>query len=258
MSTTPIEYMSFGGGPPSLALAILNAWNEITPRAELIVFADTGGEKAATYRLTRQYEAWLEEHGMEFRTVQSKDGPLEEYVRAKSVPIPVHTEGAIGKRQCTDKWKIAPIEQYLHARFGKGTPLIAQLALTWDAGDFNRQRDPKVKRNTNRWPLIEKRLTRANCIEIIQLAGLEVPPWTACSFCPLQGDGMWRQLASDHKEDFARAVSLDDFVSSRGGANGKGPVWLHWQKRPLSQVYSDGQSAFPLDAAGCDSGHCFT
>lgn len=37
-----VEYLSFGGGPPSVALMILNAWGEIQPKAELILFADTG------------------------------------------------------------------------------------------------------------------------------------------------------------------------------------------------------------------------
>ena len=148
----PIEYMSFGAGPPSVALMILNAWGEVDPKAQIIVFADTGWEKAATYAAIPTFENWAAEHDMEFVTVQSKDGPLDEYVRDKSLPIPVHTVGGIGRRQCTDKWKIAPIEQYLHGRFGRDVPLIAQLALSWDMHDINRMRDPRVKRNRNRWP----------------------------------------------------------------------------------------------------------
>ena len=127
--TEAIEYLSFGAGPPSLALAILDAWGEIEPRAQVVMWADTGWEKQETYRLLPVYENWIAEMGMDFVNVQAAEGPLQDYIRSRSVPIPVHTENAIGKRQCTDKWKIAPIEKYLHGRFGRDVPLIAQLGL---------------------------------------------------------------------------------------------------------------------------------
>ena len=257
----PVEYLSFGGGPPSIALMVLNAWGEIQPKAELIVFADTGGEKAATYGLLPAYEDFAAEMSMEYVTVQAKEGPLREYVEDRSIPIPVHTENAIGKRQCTDKWKIAPIEQHLHRVYGKQTPLIAQLAMTW--GEMHRVRDPRVARNRNRWPLIEKRLTRQHCIDIIKLAKLPVPPWSACYFCPLQNDARWREEAANGSDDFANAVSLDNYMRERAKSVGKSPVWLHWSHRPLGNVYSSDQLAFPLGTDGglmdgCSGANCFT
>jgi len=257
---TPIEYLSFGAGPPSVALLILNAWGAIKPRAEIVVYADTGGEKAETNALVPQYEAWAGEFGMEWINVQSKDGDLEGYVREKSVPIPVFTENAMAKRQCTDKWKIRPIEQELHRRYGRNTPLIAQLALAYTPRDVGRMRDPRVKRNTNRWPLIEKRITRDMCVETIKSAGLPVPPTSACTFCPLQSDGRWRNLAAQEPESFRRAVDLDEFIRARGRKNGKGLLYLHGSRRPLDHIYSVDQATFDLDHAGasCDSGRCFT
>ena len=254
-----IEYLSFGGGPPSLALGILNAWGEVVPRAEIIVFADTGWEKQATYDLLPVYETWFAEHDMELVTVQSKDGPLQDYVRQRSVPIPVHTKQGLGHRQCTDKWKIRPIEDYLHERFGD-VGLIAQLGMCYD--EIERLRDPRVKRNRNRWPLVEKRLKRDATVEIVKMAGLPVPPWSSCLGCPLQNDSTWRQVASDHAADFARAVELDEFIRRRGEATGKGPLWLRYSRRPLRDIYSSDQLSLPLvndgDLGLCESGHCFT
>jgi len=255
-----VEYLSFGGGPPSLALLILNVWGQVEPKAELVVYADTGWEKSETDRLVPEYRDWSEEMGLEFITVQSKDGPLDQYVKERSVPIPVHTENAIGKRQCTDKWKIQPIEEYLHGRFGK-VGLTAQLAMTW--GETHRVRDPRVKRNKNRWPLIEKRLTRQDCVEIIKLAGLTVPPWSACVGCPFQSHGRWQQIASRWPADWDRAVEMDEFLRERAERDGKDPIWLHWSKKPLKGLYSKDQMAFPMDEAGdvveaCSDGNCFT
>ena len=244
-----IEYLSFGAGPPSLALAILNTWGQVTPKAQLIVFADTGWEKARTYELLPLYENWFAEMGWDYAHVQAKEGPLPEYIRDRSTPIPVHTDTGLGHRQCTTKWKVAVIERYLHDTYGKGTPLVAQLGLTYDMKDVIRMKQPPVKRNRNRWPLIEKKFRRDVCEEIIRAAGLPVPPWSACVGCPLQNGAQWRTLASEHPSDFNKAAAMDDLVQGRGAG-------LHWTRRPLRQVYSTDQGSF--FAGGCDSGHCFT
>ena len=60
-----VEYLSFGAGPPSLALLILNVWGEVLPKAELVVYADTGWEKSETDRLVPEYRDWSEEMGLE-------------------------------------------------------------------------------------------------------------------------------------------------------------------------------------------------
>ncbi|NIV29750.1 MAG: hypothetical protein GWN58_09670 [Anaerolineae bacterium] len=254
-----IEYLSFGAGPPSLALAILNATGRVQPRARLVVFADTGWEKARTYELLPIYRDWLAEFDLELVTVQAKAGPLPDYIRSRSVPIPVHTIKGMGKRQCTDKWKIEPIERYLHGRFGN-VGLVAQLGMTTD--EWHRIRDPRVKRNRNRWPLLELGINRAETVQIIREAGLPVPPWSACLGCPLQNDGRWRVLASEHPEAFAEAVDMDEFLRDRAARAGRGDLWLHYSRRPLRKLYSSDQRPLGLDVdptgGACESGHCFT
>ena len=255
----PVEYIAFGAGPPSLALAILNAWGEITPRAEFAVFADTGGEKVKTYELLPQYEAWLAEYDIELVTAYSRDGPLADYVRDKSLPIPFNGLRGQGKRQCTDKWKIHTCRLEVQRRFGKGRPMIAQLGLTYD--EVHRMKDPAVKRDRNRWPLIEKRLRRDMCVEIIRTAGLPVPPESACYFCPLQNDHRWRRVAAESPQDFARAVDLDEFIRERNVQAKGEPIFLSDKRQPLRTLYSPDQMTFFGNDAGvadCESGYCFT
>ena len=264
--TLMVEYLSFGGGPPSVALLILNAWGEVEPKAEIVVFADTGWEKSITNQLIPEYQSWAEEMGMEFVKTQSHLGPLDDYLREKSAPIPLYKGGpgakggSMGHRQCTDQWKIRPIERYLHDRFGK-VGLTAQLAMTW--GEAHRMRDNRIKRNTNRWPLIEKRLTRQDCVEIIKMAGLTVPPWSACVGCPMQNTGTWSQLASRWPDDFQKAVDMDEHVRARAINQGQEPLWLHASQRPLASVVATEQMSFPMDDSGevlegCSDANCFT
>lgn len=267
----PVEYLSYGGGTPSAALLVANALGLVKPKAEVIVFADTRvgeteylGEDEETYRSVTFYKEYAAEMGMELETVGSKDGALERYVRERSVPIPIYTEHGKGHRQCTDKWKIAPIEQYLHRRYGKGTPLIAQLGLTMDPHDFNRMRDPRVKRNRNRWPLIELGWTRADCINFLDAEGLPSPPPSSCEFCPLHNDATWKRQAAERPEAFKRVVALDEFLRERTSETGKGPIWLQWRRKPLTASYATGQAVMALDSfdpsteEACDSGYCDT
>ncbi len=256
-----VEYLSFGAGAPSLALAILNAWGQVSPRAQLVVFADTGWEKRRTLELLPQYEAWLGEHDLDVVTVQAKAGPLDDHLRQTSIPIPVRFPNGLGKRQCTDKWKIEPIEQYLHGRYGRDVPLIAQLGLTYD--EIHRMKPPEVKRNKNRWPLIEKRLGRDQCVEIIQMAGLPVPPYSACLGCPLQPVASWRRMAAEWPADFADAVEMDELLRARALEDYGDPVYLHSRMIPLRNAASTTQIPMlvgdDLDAEGqCESGFCFS
>lgn len=254
-----VEYLSFGGGPPSLALLILNAWGEIQPKAELVLFADTGAEKQRTYELMPVYEDWAAEMGIEFQKTQAHMGSLEDRVNsrknARRLPIPIFTETGMAKRICTVRWKIQACENYLSRRYGRRAKITAQIAFCW--GEAHRNRDARYKRTTNRWPLQElpHRLTRQDCIEIIKMAGLPVPPWSACYFCPLQNNARWGELASRFPEDFTKAVEVDNSLEGEG-------FYLHQARRRLSGLYTTDQLHFPLGEDGdieqCSDGNCFT
>jgi hypothetical protein len=254
-----VEYLAFGGGPPSLALMILNAWGEITPKADLVLFADTGAEKQETYDLLPVYQDWAAEMGLEFALTQAHMGSLEDRINNRlkpdQIPIPVLTETGMGKRICTIRWKIQPCEKFIRARYGRLAKVICQLGFTYE--EAHRMRDAKYKTTTNRWPLIEKRLRRQDTIEIIKLAGLPVPPWTACYFCPLQTNGMWAREAAEHPLDFQKAVVMD--ASFRESGVNK---YLHHSRRPLGDVFSADQLSFPLGNDGeiesCSDASCFT
>lgn len=254
-----VEYLSFGAGPPSVALMILNAWGEVKPRAEIVVFADTSWEKGKTYKLLPLYEAWAMEHELEFIKVQAKVGSLPDYIRNRSETIPLYTPGGPSPRQCTRQFKIQPIQSYLRKRFGK-VHIIAQLAMTYD--EIERLKDSPTKSVTNRWPLVEKKLKRDATVEIIKMAGLPVPPWSACVGCPLQSNGVWKRLASEFPQDFKAAVEMDEFVRARSRAKGKGDFGLHYSRRPLASLFSTDQLLLGLNVDGaqglCESGHCFT
>jgi len=262
VSKEPVEYLSYGGGAPSAALLYANAVGLVKPRAQVVVFADTGAELPETYQTMEFYREWAADFDLELVRAESHRGPLLDFMHAgKYTPIPVYTATGRAPRVCTESWKIEPIEQYLHARFGKRRPLIAQLALTRDGRDVMRMRDPRVKQNRNRWPLVELGWSRSKCVEVLEAAGLPVPPPSSCYFCPLHNHATWQVLKIDHPDLFDKAVELDEGLREHNPV----PVFLDRERRPLLSRYGGhdvSQSRLELwtteQGEECDAGVCDT
>lgn len=246
-----MEILSYGGGVQTVALAILNAMGKIEPRAEAAVFADTGAEMPGTYAHLDIMHYWLDKRGLDLFWESSEAGSLDTYVREKSTVIPVRLKNGIGHRQCTRQWKAEVIEKWIRGHgIDKAT---VQLGISVD--EFHRMKPSPTKWITHRWPLIELRLTRADCRKIIEDAGLPVPPKSACYFCPFHRQSTWQNLAVFEPDLFERAAQLEDIINTRREANDK--AYLSSKMKPLRQAFSTAQ--MPLDLPEDDDqcgGYC--
>lgn len=249
-----IEIQSFGAGVQSVALAILNATGRVTPRADLAVFCDPGSEEVETYRLLPIYAEWLGQYDYPLATVKAREGDLAEYLGTRSIPIPIYRANehgdAMGHRQCTNKWKIQPL--YRAARALGADHLVCQLGISLD--EYHRMKPAKVQWVENRWPLIELRLSRRDCLTIISEADLPIPPKSACTFCPYQSTSRWQWRAIERPEEFEQVAQLEDVIRAR-----EPNVYLSRHLRPLRTVVSGAQMTLDdaLDGEEC-TGVCFT
>ena len=263
-----ITYQSFGGGPPSVALLILNCQGIIQPKATVIIFADPGSEDPKTYELLPVYQKYAEQYNIPFITVSAKEGKLYDYIWNRSTPIPIYTStGGLGHRQCTRQWKVYPINSYLRKELG-ASHINAQLGMTWE--EVWRMRDSPVKYVTNVYPLIDIRIRREECIALIKKAELPVPPRSACIFCPFKSQEAWQEMAIHNPETFKEAVRLEERINARQDSKGKLPVYLTNRKRPLGQLGETWRKQKDLiqqlnlipskneEDWRCESGHCFT
>jgi len=254
-----IEYISYGGGTPSLALIILNIRGEIKPltnknKVEEILFADTGWERTDTMQQMYEIKKYVESHNYNFKIVQSKEGSLEHFLLKKApknefLPIPYHSKDkGIAQRQCTSRFKITPINQYITKKYGRVSK-IAQLGIHYD--EFYRVKDAKNKKDINRFPLVDLKLKRNDCIKIVAEEGLPMPPKSACVGCPYLPASRFIELNYENPDDFKRAEKIDNLMNKYG-------KYLSNQKIPLSSLKN--QSVFPeiLDDSSCESGYCFT
>ena len=189
--------LSFGGGVNSVALMIL-LLKEGMPFDEAI-FADTGGEVPETYEYLAIAKDYLADHGVPFTVVSKKGRSLYDTAWERRV-----FPSAIW-RWSTRDFKITPILRHYRSL---GCPINQYLAIAWD--EIHRMKDSRVEYVTNLYPLIDRRLTRAGCIALIQEAGLPIPQRSSCFFCPFNSVGRWQWLYETHPQLFKKAMALEE------------------------------------------------
>lgn len=244
-------YLSFGGGVQSTALMILSAKRlKGCGKATAAIFADTGGELPATYDHIHRMQEFGDKHKLPlFITTK---GNLEEDVLVgvgkshASIPafIKTPTGRGVQRRLCTYDFKLMAIISKTRELLGlekgeraKGVyKTQAMMGISFD--EVVRMKPSKTEWITNIYPLVDARLTRQDCKEIIKEHGFEVPPRSSCYFCPYHRDRYWAWLKKTYPDQFDRAVEFDKKLrNSQPGLIGE--AFLHDSLKPLSEIDFD-------------------
>lgn len=139
--------VSYGGGTNSTAMLV--GLKERGIRPDVITFADTGGEKPATYEHLSTMQYWCEDNNFpDITTVvyRSKGETLEqECLRRKALP-----SIAYGFKTCSQKFKLDPQEKFFNIHPGANDVWAAgekiKRAVGFDADEPQRAKvfdDPK-------------------------------------------------------------------------------------------------------------------
>jgi hypothetical protein len=232
-----MRVLSLGAGVQSSALALM-ASTTMHPdqRPDVAIFADTGWEPKAVY----QWLDWLETK-LAFPLVRVSRGNLREEVLKKHFlpshfsPVPFyfrHEDSpgiAMGRRQCTYQYKIRPIYAEIKKRLG-GTPKGGcELWVGISTDEAARMRPARVQYIVNRWPLIELRMSRGDCLEWMKRHDYPQPPRSACLGCPFKSDAEWRATKDGDPAEWADTLMVDDRLRSLG-------EFMHRTAKPLGLV----------------------
>ncbi len=238
-----LNIISYGGGIQTFALLILNARGEISPKAEYIIFADTGSERQDTMRHIYQWaEPYAEEQGFEFYIVQSHLGPLHATISKGKIPVPFYgSRGGQVQRRCTERWKIRIVRKKMRQLGAKRANV--QLGISWD--EVHRMKASDLKWTTNTFPLIDLKLTRDDCVKIIEDSGMEVPIRSACWHCPYRSINEWREMKDKFPHEFFRAKIMESKLDG---------LYLHWDREPIEEVIRSEDESIN-DMCG---GYCWT
>ena len=166
-----ITVASFGGGTDSTAM-LIGMW-EKGEKVDLILFADTGGEKPHTYDHIKRFSEWLVKNGMpEITVVRYKKETLEENcLRIKSLP-----SIAYGFKKCSLKFKVQPQDQFVNNwqpakdAWARGEKVIKLIGYDASEGRRAERKSSPIneKKYQFRYPLIEWGWDRATCIDVIK------------------------------------------------------------------------------------------
>lgn len=169
------------------------------------VFVDVGAEHPETY----EYLEYLQEQGYKFTILKPNvEGFNNLYDYCKRYRI---VPGQF-RRWCTDKFKIGTLRKYIQP------PAILFIAI--DSGEQHRAFKKPLKQGViNAYPLIDYRIDRRKCIEIIKEHGLKVPRKSGCYICPFATKSEIRQLYLNYPDLYEKRKEIEQLALER--TNGK-------------------------------------
>lgn len=247
MSAPRLRVISLGAGVQSTTMALMAAHCEIGPMPDCAIFADTGWEPAHVY----QHLDWLEPQ-LPFRVIRARrSGPdlgqhaidIAHKPVARTASPPWFTRNPEGMlpRQCSKEFKVRVIGRTVREMLGlapgqrgpKGIVVEQWIGISLD--EMQRMKDSEQPFVRNVFPLVERRITRRDCLRWMETRGYPRPPKSSCIFCPYRGDDQWRAMRDESPDDWEKAVAFDRSI--RPGFYGmEGEAFLHRRRVPLDQV----------------------
>lgn len=108
------------------------------------------------------------------------------------------------------------------------------------------------------FPLVDLRLRRQDCIEIIRNSEIPIPEKSSCFFCPFKRYEEWIDLKNNKNDLFKKAINLEKFLNYKREKIGKDAVYLSSKGKSLQEIEKINytQTLFEFDE-DC-SGHCWT
>lgn len=238
----------YGAGRDSTALLVGLWLRGIRP--DLILFADVGAEKQATYDYLAIMNRWLKSVGFpEITVVRYQPKDFKHWPHYHTIEENILTNCALasiayGFHKCSAKWKIAPqkkfIESWQPARDCWAAGGKVRKAIGFDASPHELKRTKKCNTYAvqeeetelfDLWfPLQEWGWDLSECIRQIVKAGLPIPCKSSCYFCTAMKPAELDDLAQTEPEKIKRIVVLEarakqkhlDYAKEHGWPRGVG------------------------------------
>lgn len=245
--------VSYGAGLDSTGVLVLLHRSGIRP--DLIITADTGGEKPETWAACAAVSEWCESVGFPAVTVVKYQPELARYTTLEGNVLQNETlpSLAFGKGGCSDKWKVKVIDAFLKTwepaleALEAGRKVVrvvgydfgsADTKRTFKANAENAKRDAQGWQPWHEWyPLRDKGVElgrdglkklvaseTALADRLVAAIGQPYPVKSACFFCPAARKAEAEDLAKRHPELALRAVVMEH--RARWGKHGLGVAGL--------------------------------
>ena len=248
-----LRILSLGAGVQSTTLALMAAKGEIKP-PDCAIFADTQSEP----ELVMGHLWWLQaqlpypvyiattgdlgEHATTVRTSRKTGKRVVKSLIPAYILNPDGTRGIMG-RKCTTDFKIMPIQRMTRQLLGlkqvRTKNILVEQWIGISADEAHRMKPSRVPWIKHRWPLIDLRMTRSDCLKWMEANRYPEPPRSACYFCPFHGDAEWINLRDNQPREFKKAIAFEERLSAAysedSGFRGQG-AFLHNSLVPIGEA----------------------
>jgi hypothetical protein len=244
-----------GGGTQSAAIAALIVRGDMAA-PDLAVIVDTEREQSTTWSYMDDVIApALERASVPLvRVPKSRYATVDVFGGAdgNSLLIPAFTTqgGDIGKLSgyCSNEWKRRVAQRWAVKERGV---VAATSWVGFSTDELERVPKPQTGKWQDRFPLIEQKMNRGDCIALVERMGWPTPPRSSCWMCPNHTQIEWRDIRDNKPDDWRRAVQFDKWIRTKDPH-----AYVHADAVPLDEADLDDKNESLFGR--CESGACFT
>ena len=247
--------LNLGAGVQSTTVFLM-AVKGLIRKPDVAIFADTGWEPKAVYAHLERLEAMGKDHGIPIVRVSA--GNLRDDITAgrkdfAAMPLYVlnNDSNSILRRQCTNEYKIQPIERHIRREILGLKPrqkapreVVVRQWFGISSDEMRRVRMAKNLWCEHWYPLfadtfhetlgLDRPWSRQMCQDWLLE---EYPQWdvprSACIGCPYHTDAEWRRL-KENEEEWRDAVEFDHSIRHQRRLDSE--AYLHRSLKPLDEV----------------------
>jgi len=246
--TYKLTGLSLGAGVQSSTILLMACKGEL-PKPDFAMFADTGWESQATYKHLEWLKQEAQKAGIPIFQV-SLGNIKDDMLNGDFVRLPFYCRNqkgqvAMGRRRCTEYYKLRPIRQELRKLLGikpkhrapKGAVDLWVGISIDEASRANISRDKFVD---NSFPLLGiKPMSRIQCQLWLEqnYDGLVIPK-SSCIGCPFHSNRAW-QHEKQCTLDWQSAINVDEairHIPNLLAPNEHSGRFLHSACKPLTEI----------------------
>ena len=271
--------LSYSGGAGSTRVLAGVLEGEIPRPPNFIVCnSDPGMENTETYKSIALYRAECAKAGIPFlevrRNLYTELLELKASGRTRFDLPPFWTRNReTGKKGrllqgCTNAYKIAPMDRVIRAwlddnlgiprnsrRIGVGT-LHKWIGFSND--EWHRIKEAKQKYVEFHYPLIDRKINRADFAGWFLSKGRAMPPRSVCSACYANDIEHFRTMYHERPENWAQAVRIDEEIRDLTHVGVTDECFVSSTLVPLQVMAAmNFENLKDQEMVACHSGHCF-
>ncbi len=248
-------------GVQSTALYLMSSLGYIE-KANYAIYADLRSEKPTTDNLVKYLLDWQKYNdGIEI-LIEDADIYTDVINGVNSdgkpfVTIPAFSEsGGMVQRQCTGEYKIKTVKnkiRELHGLKYKQRMKPTELWLGISTDEIERAKVSQMYNVEYKYPLIDKQISRADCITFLEERSFHNVDKSSCVFCPYQQNKQFREIKEKYPEQWSKIVKVDKAIRDKSRKGKEDRLYLHRSLKPINEVYlqEDQEELFM-----CEEGFC--